>query len=207
LPLLSLDSSCCILPRQRSVACSLYLSVLRPHLSPAPYHRSASSSGLQYLNFKLNDVSVVDETRFPHMISIKSCFIRGSVVRYVQLPPGPQHTLLSHSKLFAPYPPPFRFDPSPSYPCPLRELTSFQLPTPSPCRLCPIPATTACLTRALRPRASLHSHKTRVFHVQVNWTRMCCKTQRAQRLPRSRPASDGVKKAANACRLVLFACE
>lgn len=42
----------------------------------------------QYLNFKLNDVSVVDEARFPHMLSVKSCFIRGSVVRYVQLPPG-----------------------------------------------------------------------------------------------------------------------
>jgi len=42
----------------------------------------------QYLNFKLIDVSVVDEERFPHMISVKSCFIRGSVVRYVQLPPG-----------------------------------------------------------------------------------------------------------------------
>mmetsp|Transcript_30997 Transcript_30997/g.65004 ORF Transcript_30997/g.65004 Transcript_30997/m.65004 type:complete len:98 (+) Transcript_30997:120-413(+) len=42
----------------------------------------------QYLNFKLTDVSVVDEERFPHMMSVKSCFIRGSVVRYVQLPSG-----------------------------------------------------------------------------------------------------------------------
>lgn len=42
----------------------------------------------QYLNFKITDVSVVDAERFPHMISVKSCFIRGSVVRYVQLPPG-----------------------------------------------------------------------------------------------------------------------
>eukprot|EP00281_Chroomonas_sp_CCMP1168_P023295 CAMPEP_0206221824 /NCGR_PEP_ID=MMETSP0047_2-20121206/5628_1 /ASSEMBLY_ACC=CAM_ASM_000192 /TAXON_ID=195065 /ORGANISM="Chroomonas mesostigmatica_cf, Strain CCMP1168" /LENGTH=125 /DNA_ID=CAMNT_0053644599 /DNA_START=92 /DNA_END=467 /DNA_ORIENTATION=- len=42
----------------------------------------------QYLNFKLVDVSVVDEERFPHMLSVKNCFIRGSVVRYVQLPEG-----------------------------------------------------------------------------------------------------------------------
>jgi U6 snRNA-associated Sm-like protein LSm2 len=29
---------------------------------------------------------VVDEARFPHMRSVRNCFIRGSVVRYVQLP-------------------------------------------------------------------------------------------------------------------------
>ncbi|KAI8365219.1 LSM2-like protein [Radiomyces spectabilis] len=40
----------------------------------------------QYLNIKLDDISVVDEERYPHMISVKNCFIRGSVVRYVQLP-------------------------------------------------------------------------------------------------------------------------
>lgn len=27
------------------------------------------------------------ETRYPHMKSVRNCFIRGSVVRYVQLPP------------------------------------------------------------------------------------------------------------------------
>ncbi|EKX41803.1 hypothetical protein GUITHDRAFT_141784 [Guillardia theta CCMP2712] len=52
----------------------------------------------QYLNFKLLDVQVIDEERFPHMVrssssrarkaSVKNCFIRGSVVRYVQIPPG-----------------------------------------------------------------------------------------------------------------------
>mmetsp|Transcript_28809 Transcript_28809/g.92954 ORF Transcript_28809/g.92954 Transcript_28809/m.92954 type:complete len:98 (-) Transcript_28809:87-380(-) len=42
----------------------------------------------QYLNFKLLDVQVIDEERFPHMASVKNCFIRGSVVRYVQIPPG-----------------------------------------------------------------------------------------------------------------------
>ncbi|KAG0172345.1 U6 snRNA-associated Sm-like protein LSm2 [Apophysomyces sp. BC1034] len=40
----------------------------------------------QFLNIKLDDISVVDEERYPHMISVKNCFIRGSVVRYVQLP-------------------------------------------------------------------------------------------------------------------------
>ncbi|KAI8071008.1 hypothetical protein BC940DRAFT_270491 [Gongronella butleri] len=40
----------------------------------------------QYLNIKLDDISVVDQERYPHMIAVKNCFIRGSVVRYVQLP-------------------------------------------------------------------------------------------------------------------------
>ncbi|CAK9855467.1 unnamed protein product, partial [Sphagnum jensenii] len=41
----------------------------------------------QYLNIKLEDTRVVDEAKYPHMLSVKNCFIRGSVVRYVQLPP------------------------------------------------------------------------------------------------------------------------
>ncbi|KAF8384282.1 gut-2 [Pristionchus pacificus] len=40
----------------------------------------------QYLNMKLLDISVTDQERFPHMLSVKNCFIRGSVVRYVHLP-------------------------------------------------------------------------------------------------------------------------
>ncbi|VDK36300.1 unnamed protein product [Gongylonema pulchrum] len=40
----------------------------------------------QYLNMKLTDISVTDSERHPHMLSVKNCFIRGSVVRYVQLP-------------------------------------------------------------------------------------------------------------------------
>jgi len=40
----------------------------------------------QYLNIKLTDVSVTDPEKYPHMLSVKNCFIRGSVVRYVQLP-------------------------------------------------------------------------------------------------------------------------
>lgn len=41
----------------------------------------------QYLNIKLTDISVTDPDRYPHMLSVKNCFLRGSVVRYVQLPP------------------------------------------------------------------------------------------------------------------------
>ena len=40
----------------------------------------------QYLNIKLENTAVVDEERYPHMKSVRNCFVRGSVVRYVQLP-------------------------------------------------------------------------------------------------------------------------
>jgi hypothetical protein len=36
--------------------------------------------------FQLTDISITDPEKYPHMLSVKSCFIRGSVVRYVQLP-------------------------------------------------------------------------------------------------------------------------
>ncbi|KPM35483.1 hypothetical protein AK830_g11077 [Neonectria ditissima] len=52
----------------------------------------------QYLNIKLDDIQVVDELKYPHLVrktaffhrgacsSVKNVFIRGSVVRYVHLP-------------------------------------------------------------------------------------------------------------------------
>ena len=40
----------------------------------------------QYLNIKLLGISVEDAATFPHMQSVKNCFIRGSVIKYVQLP-------------------------------------------------------------------------------------------------------------------------
>ncbi|KAJ1631819.1 hypothetical protein T492DRAFT_905612 [Pavlovales sp. CCMP2436] len=40
----------------------------------------------QYLNVKLLNVSIVEPDKFPHMQSVKHCFVRGSVIRYVQLP-------------------------------------------------------------------------------------------------------------------------
>ncbi|EIE21161.1 Sm-D1 protein [Coccomyxa subellipsoidea C-169] len=50
----------------------------------------------QYLNIKLNNVHVVNEQKYPHMMSVRNCFIRGSVVRYVQLPPGSVDVELLH---------------------------------------------------------------------------------------------------------------
>ncbi|KAK2769361.1 small nuclear ribonucleoprotein lsm2 [Colletotrichum kahawae] len=40
----------------------------------------------QYLNIKLDDISVVEELKYPPLSSVKTVFIRGSVVRYVHLP-------------------------------------------------------------------------------------------------------------------------
>ncbi|XP_032382131.1 smx5 isoform X1 [Etheostoma spectabile] len=58
-------------------------------LSDCPV-RTSNGDGLicvfQYLNIKLTDISVTDPEKYPHMLSVKNCFIRGSVVRYVQLP-------------------------------------------------------------------------------------------------------------------------
>ncbi|OQR94477.1 U6 snRNA-associated Sm-like protein LSm2 [Achlya hypogyna] len=39
----------------------------------------------QYLNFKLVDVTVVEEHKYPQLMNMKNCFIRGSVVRYIQI--------------------------------------------------------------------------------------------------------------------------
>ncbi|KAK9477394.1 hypothetical protein V1514DRAFT_123826 [Lipomyces japonicus] len=40
----------------------------------------------QFLNIKLDNISVVEELKYPHLSSVKNVFIRGSVVRYVHLP-------------------------------------------------------------------------------------------------------------------------
>ncbi|KAH9917924.1 uncharacterized protein BXZ73DRAFT_53237, partial [Epithele typhae] len=40
----------------------------------------------QFLNIRLDNIKVLDPARHPHMMAVKNCFIRGSVVRYVQLP-------------------------------------------------------------------------------------------------------------------------
>ncbi|KAL5263412.1 hypothetical protein ACHWQZ_G008698 [Mnemiopsis leidyi] len=40
----------------------------------------------QFLNIKLTDISVSDSDKYPHMLSVKNCFIRGSVVRYCHIP-------------------------------------------------------------------------------------------------------------------------
>lgn len=41
----------------------------------------------QFLNMKLLEIDVVDKETFPHMIGVKNCFIRGSVIRYAHIPP------------------------------------------------------------------------------------------------------------------------
>ncbi|KAM0790673.1 hypothetical protein ACM66B_004532 [Microbotryomycetes sp. NB124-2] len=48
----------------------------------------------QFLNIKLENIRVVDEDKHPHMIAVRNCFIRGSVVRYVQIPKAAVDTQL-----------------------------------------------------------------------------------------------------------------
>jgi len=48
----------------------------------------------QYLNIKLDNISVVEEIKYPHLSSVKNVFIRGSVVRYVHLPGNAVDTAL-----------------------------------------------------------------------------------------------------------------
>ena len=69
----------------------------------------------QYLNIKLTEVQVrsvmseksfalkclrayvrkvVDAERYPQLVAVKNCFIRGSVIRYVQIPAGEVDTEL-----------------------------------------------------------------------------------------------------------------
>ena len=42
----------------------------------------------QFLNVKLDAISVPDPDKYPQFLSIKNCFIRGSVIRYIHLPPA-----------------------------------------------------------------------------------------------------------------------
>lgn len=42
----------------------------------------------QYLNIKLTSVNIVNADRYPQLTNVlNNCFIRGSVVRYVQINP------------------------------------------------------------------------------------------------------------------------
>eukprot|EP01039_Chlorochromonas_danica_P006479 gene6479-7144_t len=42
----------------------------------------------QYLNVKLQSLSVDDSSRYPQLSCLKNCFIRGSVIRYIMIPPA-----------------------------------------------------------------------------------------------------------------------
>lgn len=44
----------------------------------------------------MQNIKVVNAARYPHMLSVRNCFIRGSVVRYVHLPPGSVDVELLH---------------------------------------------------------------------------------------------------------------
>ncbi|KAK1938420.1 putative SNRP core protein,putative [Babesia divergens] len=46
----------------------------------------------QYLNFKLSNVTANDTERYPHLLSVVNCFVRGSVVRYVFFNPSDINT-------------------------------------------------------------------------------------------------------------------
>mmetsp|Transcript_12329 Transcript_12329/g.22291 ORF Transcript_12329/g.22291 Transcript_12329/m.22291 type:complete len:97 (-) Transcript_12329:656-946(-) len=39
----------------------------------------------QFLNIKIENVQVIEPHKYPQLIALETCFIRGSVVRYVQL--------------------------------------------------------------------------------------------------------------------------
>eukprot|EP00529_Nitzschia_sp_RCC80_P033446 CAMPEP_0113483198 /NCGR_PEP_ID=MMETSP0014_2-20120614/23310_1 /TAXON_ID=2857 /ORGANISM="Nitzschia sp." /LENGTH=214 /DNA_ID=CAMNT_0000376737 /DNA_START=1074 /DNA_END=1719 /DNA_ORIENTATION=+ /assembly_acc=CAM_ASM_000159 len=41
----------------------------------------------QYLNVKLLNVNIINPEKYPQLVPLKNCFIRGSVVRYIQIPP------------------------------------------------------------------------------------------------------------------------
>ncbi|KYQ96743.1 LSM domain-containing protein [Tieghemostelium lacteum] len=57
----------------------------------------------QFLNIKLKDIKINEEQKYPYMLSVRNCFIRGSVVRYVHLPAEDVdvETLQDHSRLEA----------------------------------------------------------------------------------------------------------
>ena len=40
----------------------------------------------QFLNIRLTNVKTADVRQHPYIMNVKNCFIRGSVVRYVELP-------------------------------------------------------------------------------------------------------------------------
>ena len=69
----------------------------RPVWSSEP--EAAAAAGVlesidQFLNFKLNDIVVLDAEKYPHLMTVRNCFIRGSVVRYVQVPASEVNTEL-----------------------------------------------------------------------------------------------------------------
>jgi len=56
--------------------------------------RGTLSSVDQYLNLKLADARVVDAAAFPQLAAVSTVFVRGTVVRYVHVPPAAVDTEL-----------------------------------------------------------------------------------------------------------------
>ncbi|XP_030378283.1 U6 snRNA-associated Sm-like protein LSm2 [Scaptodrosophila lebanonensis] len=50
----------------------------------------------QYLNINLTSISTTEPCKYPQLTNIKSCFVRGSVIRYMQLPGDEVDTQLLH---------------------------------------------------------------------------------------------------------------
>ena len=48
----------------------------------------------QFLNIKLLGIRVADPAQYHHLHAVKDCFIRGSVVRYISVPPAEVDTSL-----------------------------------------------------------------------------------------------------------------
>jgi U6 snRNA-associated Sm-like protein LSm2 len=48
----------------------------------------------QYLNIKLVNIEVLEGEKYPHLAAVSNCFIRGSTVRYIQLPAAEVDTQL-----------------------------------------------------------------------------------------------------------------
>ncbi|KAI6191900.1 TRNA-intron lyase [Aphelenchoides bicaudatus] len=69
-----------------SCVCETCCSSLSLNRSLAENINGTLHSVDQYLNVKLVDITVQDTDKHPHMMSVKNCFIRGSVVRYIHLP-------------------------------------------------------------------------------------------------------------------------
>ncbi|GAB0132875.1 U6 snRNA-associated Sm-like protein LSm2 [Epichloe bromicola] len=88
------DTSLTNLPKRRSFFKTLIDHEVTVELKNDIQLRGTLKSVDQYLNIKLDDISVVEELKYPHLSSVKNVFIRGSVVRYVHLPAGSVDTQL-----------------------------------------------------------------------------------------------------------------
>ena len=50
----------------------------------------------QFHNIRLTDIAVAELEKYPHMLNVRTSFIRGSVVRYIHLPEQEVDTALLH---------------------------------------------------------------------------------------------------------------